>query len=479
MTQPAPPRSRMGSLDALFLYAEDGTAHMHIGSCATFAGPAPSRASLSALVDSKLHLVTRFRQRVRFVPGSLGRPIWVDDPGFVLAEHLHAVTLAEPGDDSALEALMSELMTDELPRDRPLWDMWLVDGLTHDRWALVSKVHHCMVDGVAGTDLLAAILDVSADAAVGTPLPWDPARPPSDVRLIVDAVVDTTLQPLRAVAEVARGSRSASQLVQSARDTAAGLWSFGKLLAPRPAARSLTGAIGSQRRWAVGRCELADLQGIRSVFSGSINDVVIAAVTGAFRELITQHGETSDTVRLAALVPVSVRSGHDHVPDNQVSMMIAELPVDVADPLDRLAAVYTRMQQLKASHQIDAGTSLIQSMDLLPSALYAMVVRATISILRRAPQHTVNTVITNVPGPQQPLYALGSEMLEYLPYVPIGEGLRLGVAVVSYNGRCSFGVTGDDSNEDDVHLLAGQIEAMVDQLRALAQPAPRRRTSRR
>ena len=481
MSTASPPPARMGSLDALFLFAEDGIAHMHIGSCATFAGPAPSLVSLTASVSGKVHLVERFRQRVRFVPGNLGRPVWVDDPGFLLAEHLHAVSLPAPGDDATLETLMSELMSDELPRDRPLWDMWLVDSLSHDRWALVSKVHHCMVDGIAGTDLLASLLDESPDAEIGAPEPWDPAPPPSDARLVLDALVDNALQPAKAIAAVVRSGGDVSHLVRSVRDTAEGLWSFGRILAPwtpHPSARSLSGTIGPKRRWAVARCDLDDIRSIRSVFGGSMNDVVVAAVAGAFRELLTRHGEAPDAVRFSALVPASLRNGHDHVLDNQVSMMIAELPVEIADPLDRLTAVHSRMQQLKGSHQIDAGAKLFETIDVLPASLFSWAAHTTSAILRMVPQRTVNTVITNVPGPQQPLYAVGREMLEYLPFVPIGEGLRLGVAVITYNGRCTFGITGDAASADDVTFLADRVEAAVEQLHALARPAPRRRTRR-
>lgn len=470
--------NRMGPLDALFLHTEDGTTHMHIGSCAIFAGSPPSMEELEAHISARLHLVERFRQRVRFVPGDLGRPVWVDDQRFDLGFHLRHTSLPAHACEAQLEALMGRLMSQELDRDRPLWEIWLVEGLPDHRWALISKVHHCMVDGVSGTDLMTVLMDPSEDAGITTAPPWLPQPEPTATQLLFDALSESARGPWHQLIAIGRAAAAPVQTVHRLAATAKGMRSFAERLMKQTTPLSIEGAIGRERRWAVGRCSLADAKLIRSVFGGSVNDVVLTAITSAFHDLLIERGDLIDGATLTSLVPVSIRLPTDHDLNNRVSMMLAELPVGLSDPLERFQAVLQQMVDVKASHEAIAGTAVFEAVDLLPPAFFALLARATMSILRQTPQRAVNTVTTNVPGPQLPLFAIGREMLEYLPYVPITAGVRIGVAILSYNGQISFGVTGDYDSTPDIHTMAEGIEAAVAELTELAAHERRASTDR-
>ena len=459
----------MSPLDAIFLHAEDGITHMHIGSCSIFAGPPPPIGEITALIESKLPLLTRYRQRVRFVPAGLGHPVWVDDPHFNLSFHIRHSALPSPGNEEALENLMGRLMSQELDRQRPLWEVWVIEGLPDDRWALITKVHHCMVDGVSGTDLLAVLLDPDRAATTAAIEPWTPEPEPSDLRLTIDAMARLALSPGRQLLAWQAAGLSPRQAWSRLGDVAAGLRSFGTRLMTPGQPVSVEGTIGPHRRWAVGRCTLDDVKTIRTAFGGSVNDVVLAVISGALRTVLIERGDPVDDLVLRSLVPVSVRRADDHTWNNQVSLLIAELPVGIADPLVRLKAVHDQMLELKSSHQVAAGEAVIASAEFVPPVLLALGARAAMTMLRRSPQRTINTVTTNVPGPQFPLYALGREMLEYLPFVPLSEGVRIGVAILSYNGRLTFGITGDYDAAPDVHFMAEQIEAEVRALRERAE----------
>ncbi|CAB4540045.1 unannotated protein [freshwater metagenome] len=465
---------RMSPLDATFLDIEDGVNHMHIASCAIFAGPPPPYDDLVALFRGKLPLVPRYRQRVRFVPGGVGRPVWVDDPHFRLDYHVRHTALPPPGSRQDLRNLMGRLMSQELDRHRPLWETWMVEGLHDGTWALVSKVHHCMVDGISGTDLMSLVLDTDPAGSAPVADHWRPTPEPSDATLLLDAVVDA----VTSAEELARTGRSLirtpRRLVGGAGDAIAGLRSLGQNLRPNTML-PIEGTIGPHRRWATASTTLGEVKQIRAAHGGTVNDVVLAAITAGYRDLLLGRGEQLDGVVLRTLVPVSVRARGDHTLDNQVSAIIAELPVGIDDPIERLHAVRTRMAALKASHQAEAGKLLVDLADHAPPALLSAGLRAATAVMRRVPQRSVNTVTTNVPGPQVPLYACGREMLEYLPFVPLAQGVRTGVAILSYHGRIAFGVTADWDTVPDVDVLADGIAAGVHELLARSTPSTRRR----
>ena len=454
---------RLSPQDSLFLHVEDGITHMHIASCAIFERPPPAYEDVVSLIASKLPRLPRYRQKVRFAPANLGQPVWVDDPHFNLAYHVRHSALPPPGGEQELNDLMGRLMAVELDRHRPLWEVWMIEGLTGGRWALISKVHHCMVDGVSGTDLMVQLLDASPDATTPPTEAWTSAPEPSAARLAFEGMADALAIPARqleaARVQAARPRESYSAL----RSIANGAVALTRGLQPAPML-SIGGAIGPHRRWATARADLDELKAIRRTFGGTVNDVVLAAIAGAFRDLLLARGEPVDGATVRTLVPVSVRAAGDHTANNQVSAIIARLEVGVADPVERLDATRRQMEALKASHEADAGEFLSTLAGFTPPMIQALGLRSVAAWLRRVPLNTVNTVTTNVPGPQYPLYALGREMVEYLPYVPLSQGVRLGVAILSYNGLVRFGITGDYDTMPEVDWFCRRIEAGIAEL---------------
>jgi diacylglycerol O-acyltransferase / wax synthase len=442
---------RMSSLDAVFIAVEDAVNHMHIGSVGIFEGPAPSYGEVRALVAAKLQLIPRYRQRVREAPASIGRPLWIDDVHFDLDYHLRHTALPA-GDRFALERLVGRVMSHPLDRQRPLWEMWLIEGLGDDRWALLSKVHHCMVDGIAGSDLLALIMDLDPNAAQLTSDEWSPAPEPSRVELARYAANMAIGSTLTVARDGVHALRHPADALDRARDVAIGV---GRTILPgRRGGSSLTGAIGPHRRWAHTRVSIDDVKAIRDAFGGTVNDVVLAAVTRGFRELLRARGEDVDGRTITALVPVSMRSADARgTLDNRVSAVYARLPIGIDDPVETLLAIHEHMDQLKASHEIDASAAIVGVGDLAPPVLAAALARALVH-----GQEMVQTITTNVPGPQVPLYMCSRRMLEAYPYVPIAGHVRVSVAIWSYCGDLYFGITGDWHGAPDVDRLPREID---------------------
>ena len=448
--------------DASFLNVEDEVSHMHIGSAAIFEGPTPSREELLAAVAAKLHLVPRYRQKVRVPPLHVGPPVWIDDTHFNLDYHVRRTALASPGGEDELRALVGRVMSQQLDRTKPLWEMWVAEGLGAGRWALVSKTHHCMVDGVAATDLGSVLLDEERAPARDPSPPWRPAPEPSRVQLSTQPLVrrlTSPMQLLSAAGEAVRGPRQAAEL---ALHTVQGTVNMRSLLRPAPRS-SLNGSIGPHRRWDWASGRLSDVKTVREGLGGTINDVVLAAISRGFRDLLLARGEDPGRRIVRSLVPVSVRRPQDRGSyDNRVSAMYAELPVGIEDPVKRLDSVRTQMDGLKRSHQAVAGEVLVSLSGFAPALLLALGTRLAL----RLPQRSLNTVTTNVPGPQHPLYLTGRRMLEVIPYVPLAGHVRVGVAIFSYDGSLKFGVTGDYDTAPDIRVLCEGIEAGMDELLA-------------
>jgi len=464
---------RMSPLDATFLHVEDGITHMHIASCARFEGPPPPYDEVVELFRRKLPLVPRYRQRVRFVPGDLGRPVWVDDPHFLLEYHVRHTALPPPGGDDDLRRLMGRLMSQPLDRSRPLWETWVVEGLADGTWALISKIHHCMADGVSGTDLMSVVLDDRRDPPPSPPVePWAPGPEPSDAELVREALRDMVASPLAALGRVPELLGQPQRLVERTKDVLAGARSMSSVLRPNTAL-SIEGHIGPHRRWAWSAATLDEVKLVRESFGGTVNDVVLTAISGGFRELLVARGEPVDGVVVRSLVPVSVRAADDHSTNNQVASIIAELPVGIADPVERLRSVTAHMVALKESHQPDTGVVVLEAAEITPAPFVALGLRAGTLALRHVVQRNVNTVTTNVPGPRQALYACGREMLAYYPFVPLSQGVRTGVAILSYNGKIGFGVTGDWDSVPDVGVLADGIRHGMDALLTAARAEER------
>ncbi len=452
----------LDALDAVFVHLEDGVNHMHLGSCCVLAGPAPDRAEVEALFEHALDQVPRYRQKLRFVPGGLGPRAWVDDPSFRLGNHLHDRRLRD-GDRRELEQLVAQLMSVELDRHRPLWECHVVRGLDGDRWALVSKVHHCMVDGIAGTDLLGTILAAATPTEVR---PRPSRREPTSAEMAIDALARLSRRPVEAARFTGRTVRHPRQAISGVRRLAEGAGSLVPRLLPIGRRATVDGPIGAQRSWATSSVSIDDIRRVRRRHGGTLNDVVLAAVTGAHRALLISRGVEPEHVVLRTLIPVSVRSSTDHRPNNQVTAIVADLPVGVGSPGERLSAVHRQMEDLKQAHQTDVTSAVLQLAGCAPPVLVGATLRAATTLFQHTSRHGVQTVTTNVPGPREPLSALGRELLEYLPYVPIYAGMRIGVAALSYVDRVAFGVTADAASVPEVALIADAIAAEVDALLA-------------
>jgi WS/DGAT/MGAT family acyltransferase len=458
---------RMSAQDAAFLHIEQDSSPMHVGGVSIFEGPAPAFEELLAMVAGKLVLVPRYRQVVRFVPLGVSRPVWVDDPHFNLGYHVRRTALPAPGGDDELRALVGRVMSQNLDRAKPLWEMWVVEGLEDGRWALLSKVHHCMVDGVAGTDLMAVILDAEREPPPPPPDSWLPAPPPSEASLLVRAVADRVVNPVAAAESLGGALRTPRRFATVLEQTARGLVHSAGIVRQAPSS-SLNGPLGPHRRWDWARGRLSDVQVIRKALGGTVNDVVLACITNGFRDLLRGRGESTDRV-LRTLVPVSVRlPGERGTYNNRVSAMFAELPVSIEDPADRLRSITAQMADLKESKQAVAGEVLTSLSGFAPPMLLALGAR----VAARIPQRSLNTGTTNVPGPQFPLYAAGRRMLESFPYIPLFAHVRVAVAIFSYDGALSFGVSGDYDTAPDLDVLCAGIEAGLAQLVAVADPTP-------
>lgn len=458
---------RMSALDAEFLHLEDTNSHLHIAGICVFEPPMPTVEEIRGLVASKLHLLDHYRQRVRHVPLELGRPVWVDDPHFHLPYHVHHTALPSPGGEAELRELMGRLMSQPLDLERPLWETWLVEGLPDQRWALIFKVHHAMVDGIAGVGLLTALLDLDPDARPGDPEPWSPRPEPSSHALVLDAWSGLLSDTLAWAGRLPDAARHPGATLRRAGELGSGLGRlFGRL--GFTSGSSIDGMVGPHRVYASSSVPFERVRQVRRALGGTVNDVVLAAVTGGYRDLLVARGEDPGACQVKSLVPVSVRRpGEGATSENRVSMLLLDLPVDVVDPVARLEVVRARMDELKGSHMAEAGELVVEVGDLAPPLVVEAVSRLGLRAQHLITQRSITTVTTNVPGPQFPLYCLGRELERYLPYVPISYGLRIGTAILSYNGTLAFGVTGDQDGAPEVDLLArgiaGAMEALADE----------------
>lgn len=484
---------RLSPLDASFLHIEDGNpnSQMHVGSVGIFEGPAPAHEDMRAVLDARLHLLPRYRQVVRTVPGNVGRPVWADQPQFSIDYHLRRTALPAPGDDDALRRLVGRIMSQRLDRTKPLWEIWVVEGLADGTWAMISKVHHAMIDGVSGAEMMAILLDLQPEVATFDQADWRPDPEPTPVELVVDAVKDLATSSYEQARVAGRAFRRRQAIVEQAKEVLVGLRSLAGVVQPAEH-WSLVGEISAHREWTWASSSLADIKIIRSEFGGSVNDVVLAAITAGFREVLINRGEDVSHHVIRSLVPVSVRAKRDDgaavsdgTLDNKVSAMFANLPVGIDDPVARLDAIREEMGDLKESKQAVAGEALTSMGGFAPPALLAL---GTRTAARFAGASTnIHTVTTNVPGPQIPLYSLGRKMVATMPYVPLSAPLRTGVAIFSYDQKVTFGITGDRGSTDDIDVLARGIESGLAELLALAEgaqasvaePAPTKKTAKK
>jgi WS/DGAT/MGAT family acyltransferase len=456
----------MSPLDASFLHIEGAMNPMHIGGVSIFEGPAPPFGALEEMVEGKLGLVPRYRQKVRFVPLGLGRPVWVDDPHFNLSYHLRHSALPAPGTDEQLRRTAARIFAQHLDRNKPLWEIWMLEGLGESRWALLSKVHHCMVDGVSATDMMSVMFEGGQETEDADR--WDPAPEPSGGELVLRTLTHRTFHPSEQIRSLRAAARAPRASLHQARELLRGMTSVAGAMRP-VGGSSLTGAVGPHRTWSTASVRLSDVKSVRRALGGTVNDLVLAIVSGGLRDLLEARGEHVDGRTVRALVPVSVRRpGERGVYNNRVSAMFAELPIGVADPAARLDAVRAQMDGLKQSKQAVAGDVLTSLSGYAPPMLLALGAR----LAARAPSLGVQTGVTNVPGPQQPLQTLGRRLLESFPFVPVIGHARISIAIFSYDGGLYFGVTGDYDSSGDIDVLTAGVERSMAELLALIAPPP-------
>jgi WS/DGAT/MGAT family acyltransferase len=464
---------RLNPLDAQFVDAEDQdrNASFAIALIAIFEGPPPGYEEFLCAVRARLPLVPMYRRKLRTVPLKLGPPVWVDDRDFDLRYHIRHTALPAPGGDAELSALIARVMSQRLDRDYPLWEYWLVHGLSDHRWALISKIHHAMVDGVSGTDLYRVIFDVSPDAEPPRLDERMPEAEPGAAWLAARAVAEMAMLPVRTVDAVRCMLSKPAVAARQLSDTARAVGKLAPAVVPAVGS-SLAGPIGKHRRYVWARAALDDVKAIKRAFGATVNDVVLAAISAGFRDLLLARGERPEAHMVPALVPVSLRApGEESVYENRISVLMADLPVHLTDPVQRLASIKARLSDLKASHEAMAGEALVALGRFTPYPLASLTVRLAYSL----PQPQIVTVTTNVPGPRQPLYAMGRRLVEIIPYVPIAASLRTGISIFSYCGQLTFGVTGDFATTPDIDVLARGIENGISDLVTAAASFSRRR----
>jgi diacylglycerol O-acyltransferase / wax synthase len=456
---------RLTGLDTSFLQLENATSHMHVASVMVFEGPPPPYDELLDAFERRLPLVPRYRQRLAFVPLGQGRPKWVDDPHLNLRYHVRSTALPSPGSEDQLKDLAGRVFSQQLDRDKPLWEVWLVEGLEGDRFAVLSKTHHALVDGVSGVDIMSVLFDTSPEPAAptGPGDRWLPRPLPSSAQLLGEALVERATLPGEITGSLRAILSGPRRLLEGARDAAVGVGAMAWAgLNPAPSS-PYNKQIGPHRRFTWVRADLSDLKDIKNSLGGTVNDVVLATVAGALGKHLRRRGQNTDGLELKAMVPVSVRQDVEQgALGNRVAAMMAPLPVWCQEPVARLDIVREELRDLKSSGQAVGARVLTDLSGFAPPTILGQASR----LMSR--QRFFNLVVTNVPGPQFPLYLLGRRMLDPFPMVPLASGQGVGVAILSYDGRINFGLVGDFDLLWDLDDLAVDLE---DSLAELAREA--------
>ncbi len=463
---------RLTSIDASFLHQEGEASHMHIGAVLLFEGPAPAFDDYLDHVRSRLHLVPRYRQKLAVPPLESGRPLWVDDPSFNLEYHVRHSALPAPGSEEQLFLLASRIASQQLDRAKPLWESWLVEGLADGRFALIFKNHHSLVDGVSGVDLTTVLFDVERQPPPPPSdlEPWRPEAEPSAAELVLAGVrgmVSTTAALVtRGLLAATRPGTSLSLLRDAVEGVGEIVWAG---LNPAPET-PLNVRIGPHRRYGVVRQELADYKEVKNALGGTVNDVVLTVVSGALAGWLRSRGIRTEGLEMRALVPVSVRTdAHKNTLGNQITVMRGPLPVYIEDPVARLRFVTKAMDGLKESKQAEGAATLAAVNNLAPPTVLAQASRLNFST------RLFNLIVTNIPGPQLPLYVLGRQLDDVYPVAFLPENHALAIAIMSYNGGLDFGLLADFDALPDIDVVAQGIAASLQELLDVARGQARRK----
>ncbi len=458
---------RLTAVDASFLTNENSASHMHIGAILIFEGPPPKYVDLVEHVRSRLHLVPRFRQRLVVPPLEAGRPLWADDVNFNLTYHIRHTALPEPGGEAQLKRLTGRVFSQQLDRSKPLWELWLVQGLERDRFAILTKTHHALVDGISGVDIGTVLFDlepVPEPAAVTDD--WVPQPEPGTTELVARGIADAVAMPVKLAERTVDVVRRPEHAARKAVEALEGLSEIVSAFADPAPDVPLNDEIGPHRRYVWARSELATFKRIKDTFGGTVNDVVLAVVTGAVRNWLHSRSIRTEGLELRALVPVSIRSEDERGNlGNRIALMRGPLPVYVEDPVRRLHVISEAMDGLKRSKQALGAEVISRFNDFAPPTLLAQASRINFST------RLFNLIVTNVPGPQLPLYVLGRELEEVFPIAFLPENHRLAVAIMSYHGKVGFGLLADYDSMEDIELLSAGINKSLAELEAAAAEA--------
>ena len=467
---------RLSSVDFSFLTNESASSHMHVGGILIFEGPPPSYDDLLDHVRGRLHLVPRFRQKLAHPPVQTGRPFWVDDPNFNLEYHVRHSALPAPGSEEQLRKMAARVFSQQLDRTKPLWELWLVQGLTRKRFALITKTHHALVDGVSGVDIATVLFDTKPVPEPAEPdHDWVPDHEPSSATLAAKGLEGLLATPVRLARRLEQAIQHPQATMHQVAEAVEGVGEIGWAFANPAPKVPLNADIGSHRRFTWVRSDLGQMKRIKDELGGTVNDVVLAVVAGAIRDWLHARGIRSEGLELRAQVPVSIRAeGERGELGNRLAVMRAPLPVYIADPVRRLQTVTQAMQGLKQSNQALGAEVITRFNDFAPPTLLAQAARINFST------RLFNLVVTNVPGPQMPLYVLGRELEDIFPVGFLPPHQALFVAIMSYNGGVNFGLLADYDTMDDVRVIADGIERSIAELveaadaaeQPAAEPAP-------
>jgi diacylglycerol O-acyltransferase len=463
---------RLTAIDASFLHQEGPTSHMHVGGLALFEGPPPPFTEVLDALRGRLHLVPRYRQKLSVPPAATGRPLWIDDPSFNIEYHVRHTALPSPGSEDQLLLLAGRIFSQQLDRSKPLWEVWMVEGLRDGGFALITKTHHALIDGVAGVDIAQVMFDLGP---VPTEVPhpdaaWQPEREPSAAEVLAAGAIGLLRTGARTAAAAAALAARPGEALRSARTALEGLgevaWAG---LNPAPDT-PLNVEIGPHRRFRVVRNDLADFKAVKNAFGGTVNDVVLAVVSGALRGWLQSRGVRTEGLELRALVPVSIRSQDERgTTGNRLAAMRGPLPVYIEDPVARLRTVKASMDGLKESKQAVGAEVLASVQNFAPPTILAQASRLNFST------RLFNLLVTNVPGPQFPLYLRGRQLLDVFPIAFLPKDHALAIAIMSYNGRMNFGLLGDYDALPDIDVIADGVRSSLAELLALARGRERER----
>ena len=462
---------RLSAQDASFLVYEDhdAAAHMHVGGLSVYEAGALSSATggvdverFRAYVASRLHMIPRYRQRLAAMPLS-GDPIWIDDGHFNVRYHIRHTRLPRPGDERELKRLAGRILSQRLDRRRPLWELWVVEGLPDGRFALVTKTHHCMIDGVSGVDISTVLMQMTpGETAIEAAPSWEPRPMPSATSLALDELKERSRLPFELAAAAVPLLRDWRTTIATLRANVAGLAHVGRIAWQGAAQTPLNRPIGPHRRFDWTGVDLAEAKAIKNALGGTLNDVVLTVVTGALHAFLRRRRVNVDILDFVATIPVNIRLPGDHEGGTKVAAWFARLPVDERDAAARFARVHETTAELKRQAHADPTQYLFKVADIGgPAALRAVVA------LEQS-MNPSNLIVTNVPGPPFPLYILGSRMVSANPLVTLLANQALGIAVFTYDGTMQFGFNADWDIVPDLHDLVLDTERSFADLRRAA-----------